>query len=103
MELSNQYEVHDLCFFFFGPGSTNPTYVLPRATTSDESAGGASQFFDEKRDGAIIVEDVKTADDKALNVFVATEETKEESPVDELVQPFDFAEKLNNIKVTDLL
>ncbi|KAF7829293.1 Protein CURVATURE THYLAKOID 1D, chloroplastic [Senna tora] len=65
--------------------------VLPRATTSD----GASQFVDEKRDGAIILEDVQTTNNNALNGIVATEEAKEESPVDEQVQPFDFAEKLN--------
>lgn len=79
----------------FSSGSISLSYVSPRATTSDETSGGASQFVDVKRDSVIILEDSETADKNAYNGMVATEETKEESPVDELVQPFDFAEKLN--------
>ncbi|XP_028769400.1 protein CURVATURE THYLAKOID 1D, chloroplastic-like [Neltuma alba] len=78
--------------------STSLIYVSPRAKVSDETSGGPSQFVDEKPDRAIIVEDVKTTENNAFSGNVASEETKEESPVDELVQPFDFAEKLENIK-----
>ncbi|KAK4263110.1 hypothetical protein QN277_028579 [Acacia crassicarpa] len=78
--------------------SSSLIYVSPRAKISDETSGGPSQFVDEKPDRAIIVEDVKTTKNNAFSGNVASGETKEESPVDESVQPFDFAEKLENIK-----
>ncbi|XP_054775990.1 protein CURVATURE THYLAKOID 1D, chloroplastic-like [Prosopis cineraria] len=78
--------------------STSLLYVSPRAKLSDETSGGPSQYFNEKPDRAIIMEDVRTTENNAFSGNVADEETKEESPVHESAQPFDFAEKLDSIK-----
>ncbi|CAJ1931324.1 unnamed protein product [Sphenostylis stenocarpa] len=65
--------------------------LLPRATPSDERSSGASQFFNEKRDGVIALEDVK-AEDK--NEFEKTEDTKE-LPDEGQGLSFDLLDKLN--------
>ncbi|XP_061353496.1 protein CURVATURE THYLAKOID 1D, chloroplastic [Gastrolobium bilobum] len=69
--------------------------LLPRATTSEETSNGASQFFDEKRDGVIILEDVKAADKNEFNETEVTEDTKEELPADEQGLSMDLLDKLN--------
>ncbi|KAI4328146.1 hypothetical protein L6164_020527 [Bauhinia variegata] len=81
---------------------SRPIYLsnlLPRATASEESSGGPSWYIDkkedEKRDGGIITGDAPTADKKTFNETVTFEETKDESPVDEQVQPFAFLDNLN--------
>ncbi|KAK7366860.1 hypothetical protein VNO80_08862 [Phaseolus coccineus] len=63
--------------------------LSPRATPSEERSSGASDFFSEKRDGVITVEDVKT-DDKMVN-----EDRKEELPDEGLGLSFDLLDKFN--------
>ncbi|TKY69931.1 CURVATURE THYLAKOID 1D [Spatholobus suberectus] len=68
--------------------------LSPRATTSEERSSGASQFFNEKRDGVIILEDVKADDNNEFDKTV-NEDTKEELPVDGQGLSFDLLDKLN--------
>ncbi|KAL2347448.1 hypothetical protein Fmac_001448 [Flemingia macrophylla] len=68
--------------------------LYPRAMASEERSNGVSPFFNEKRDGVITLEDVKSGDkiefDKTVN-----EGTKEELPVDGEDFSLDLLNKLN--------
>ena len=71
--------------------------LLPRATPSEETSSGASPFYYEKRDSAVVIEDVKPDDDE--NSFNKTEDKEKELPAEEQGFSLDFLDKLN-IKVT---
>ncbi|KAK8472231.1 hypothetical protein PHAVU_002G148500 [Phaseolus vulgaris] len=68
--------------------------LSPRATPSEERSSGASDFFSEKRDGLITVEDVK-ADDKNEFDKTVNEDRKEELPDEGLGLSFDLLDKFN--------
>ncbi|OIW10606.1 hypothetical protein TanjilG_15978 [Lupinus angustifolius] len=53
--------------------------VLSKATASEESSSGASQVFDEKRDGIIVLDEVEAVDKKGFNEI----DPKQELPVEE--------------------
>ncbi|KAK7407207.1 hypothetical protein VNO78_08925 [Psophocarpus tetragonolobus] len=84
------------------PHSLTPTAALlsrsicsrnlsARASTSEERSSGSSPFFNEKRDGVIILEDVnKNEFDKTVN-----EDTKEVSPDDGQGFSFDVLDNFN--------
>ncbi|XP_027362093.1 protein CURVATURE THYLAKOID 1D, chloroplastic isoform X2 [Abrus precatorius] len=65
---------------------------LPKATTSEDRSGGASQAFDEKREGVITLEDDKAVD---KNEFNENEDTKGELPDDGQGLSLDLLDKLN--------
>ncbi|KAJ1399534.1 Cyanobacterial aminoacyl-tRNA synthetase, CAAD domain [Sesbania bispinosa] len=69
--------------------------LLPRATTSEETSSGASQIFDEKRDGVTVLDDYKAADKNGFNETSVNEDPKEELPSDEQGLSMDFMDKLN--------
>ncbi|RDX74186.1 Protein CURVATURE THYLAKOID 1D, chloroplastic, partial [Mucuna pruriens] len=80
--------------FYAVSGSICLRNLSPRATSSEERSNGASQFFGEKRDAVITLEDVK-ADDKNEFDKTVNEDPKEELPDDGKGFSFDFLDKLN--------
>ncbi|BAT99468.1 hypothetical protein LR48_Vigan03g314500 [Vigna angularis] len=70
------------------------TNLLPRAIPSEEISSGASQFFNEKRDVVITLEDGK-ADDKNELEKTLNENAKTELPEEGLGLSFDLLDKFN--------
>lgn len=68
----------------------------PRAINSEETSSGSNQYFSDKRDVVVTVEDVQPVENSVYKESVTTEEPKEESPVDE--QTNELLDNLN-IKV----
>ncbi|XP_057448549.1 protein CURVATURE THYLAKOID 1D, chloroplastic [Lotus japonicus] len=66
--------------------------LLTRATSSDETSGSSS-FYGEKRDGVVILDDVKGAGENGFSETVVSQDPKEEVPVDE--QAFALLDDLN--------
>ena len=78
--------------------------LIPRATISEETSSEANRYVDEERDGAIILEDVKTNDKNAFKETAATEEIQEQVPTAEKGQAFDFLDNFNlKVYITTLL
>lgn len=70
-----------------------------KSSTSEETSSGASLYSNEETDGVITVEDVQKNESDVQN-FEKNESdgtggTKEESSVDDQIQPFEFLDKLN--------
>ncbi len=74
------------------------TSSLARATTSEESSGGANLYAGEERDGVVTLEDASPGEMKIFGGTVVAEVPEEESPGDEQTQSFELLDKLN-IKV----
>ncbi|KAK7307255.1 hypothetical protein VNO77_40150 [Canavalia gladiata] len=68
---------------------------LLRASTSEERSSGASQIFDDNRDGVITVNDVKAADKNEFYETSANEGTEQELPDDGQGLSLDLLDKLN--------
>ncbi|QCD90697.1 protein CURVATURE THYLAKOID 1D, chloroplastic [Vigna unguiculata] len=68
--------------------------LLPRATPSEEISGGSSQFFNEKRDVVITLEEGKADDKKELEETV-NEDARKELPEEGPSLSFDFLDKFN--------
>jgi hypothetical protein len=73
------------------------TSSLTRATTSEESSGGANLYAGEERDGVVTLEDASPGE-MIFGGTVVAEVPEEESPGDEQTQSFELLDKLN-IKV----
>lgn len=77
------------------PGVRYLTSPLLKATTSEETSSGPNQFFTEGRDGVTTLEDVPLVEKNVHSETVSTEVPKEESPMDEQTQAFEFLDKIN--------
>lgn len=73
-----------------------------KSTTSEETSSGASLYAKEETGGVITVEDVQNVEKNESDVqnvekneSEGTEGAKEESSVDDQIQPFEFLDKLN--------
>ncbi|KAG5050775.1 hypothetical protein JHK87_002973 [Glycine soja] len=103
LELLLKLHICDFLFCFVGfyvmAGSVCLRNLSPKATSSEEErSSGGSQFFNEKRDGVIILEDVK--EDNNKNEFDKTviEDTKQDLFDDDgQGLSFDLLDKLNFI------
>ncbi|KAH1058633.1 hypothetical protein GYH30_002959 [Glycine max] len=101
LELLLKLHICDFLFCFVGfyvmAGSVCLRNLSPKATSSEEErSSGGSQFFNEKRDGVIILEDVK--EDNNKNEFDKTviEDTKQDLFDDDgQGLSFDLLDKLN--------
>ncbi|XP_062155826.1 protein CURVATURE THYLAKOID 1D, chloroplastic isoform X2 [Alnus glutinosa] len=70
------------------------TSSLARATTSEESSGGANLYAGEERDGVVTLEDASPGE-MIFGGTVVAEVPEEESPGDEQTQSFELLDKLN--------
>ncbi|KAJ7943713.1 Protein CURVATURE THYLAKOID 1D, chloroplastic [Quillaja saponaria] len=68
---------------------------LPKATSSEETSSGGSQYVGDSRDGVVTLEDVQPVDKISFNRTVAKTETEDDSPVDDEAKSFEFLENLN--------
>ncbi|KAK7309748.1 hypothetical protein RJT34_06723 [Clitoria ternatea] len=75
--------------------STSLRNVLTKATASEERSSGASQIFDETREGVMTLEDVKATDKNEYSETVENVGTKEEVSDDGQGLSLDLLDKLN--------
>ncbi|NP_001235236.1 Protein CURVATURE THYLAKOID 1D, chloroplastic-like [Glycine max] len=69
--------------------------LLPKAMSSEERSTGGSQFFNEKRDGVIILENVKEDNKNEFDKTVIEDTKEEELSDDGQGLSFDLMDKLN--------
>lgn len=69
--------------------------LLPKATSSEERSTGGSQFFNEKRDGVIILENVKEDNKNEFDKTVIEDTKQDLFDDDGQGLSFDLLDKLN--------
>uniref|UniRef100_A0A2N9EPH9 Cyanobacterial aminoacyl-tRNA synthetase CAAD domain-containing protein n=1 Tax=Fagus sylvatica TaxID=28930 RepID=A0A2N9EPH9_FAGSY len=69
--------------------------TFSRASSSEETSGGANRYGVEERESVITLENVTSAEKEILNENGATEVPKEDSPTEDQTQSFEFLDQLN--------